>query len=208
MKHVISTVVVAAWGAFLIVGAAGPAAAGLKSGKINTTLTNPANTAGAFTNGTSKGTFSFKGTKATIKAKGTTVADTDGAHCTGDEVICLISVNVGLNFSAPTTMVVMLMGEASGGKIIASHDFCKDRDDSVDAASSFFCPEFFGAVSPIALSSVEAVCYAPDSTWVAAHTPDLPMALTGHSCEGVLQTPPMSLPSTVLFSSGSTLLVP
>ncbi|HYD47955.1 MAG TPA: hypothetical protein VEB21_06400 [Terriglobales bacterium] len=195
-----------ALGACVLLGSALPASAGLKSGKISTTLTNPANNAGAFVNGVSKGTFSFKGTKATIKAKGTTVPDTDGVHCSGDEVICLVSVDVTVNGGSSMDVVVVLAAEAKGGKVTASHDLCKDRDESVVVENYFFCPESFGSLSPLAVSSVTASCFASEPAWVSANSPSLPMSLTGHSCEGVL-TPAPTNPSDLLFTSGSTLVV-
>lgn len=186
---------------------AGPAVAGMKTGKVSTTLTNPANVTGPFTNGTSKGTFSFKGTKAVVKAKGTTVPDTDGVPCSGDEVICLLSVHANVSLGGPLDLTIILGAEASGGKVIASRDLCKDRDKAIAPESYFFCPEFFGALGTISLSQVDLVCYAPDPAWLSGNAPDFPMNLAGHTCEGLknaVSSPPQN---GVLFSSGSTILV-
>lgn len=185
-----------------------PAAAGLKSGKVSAALTNPANVPAVFTNGVSKGSFSFKGTKLSIKAKGTSAADTDGVHCTSDDVICLIHVTAALSIGTPAEYMAVTMGEVSGGTIKAGHDLCKQRDGGIAPEAYFFCPEFFGVFAPIAVSEVEATCYAAEPTWVAAHAPGVPMSLTGHSCEGVVSAVPLTLPATPLFSSGATLTFP
>jgi hypothetical protein len=193
--------------ALAFVAVAIPAGARTKSGYIRSTLTNPADTAGAFTNTSSNGSFSYSGTKFSLKAKATTVADTDGVHCTGDDIICLVNLHFVANPPAAGDLVVAIRGEAAKGKITASHDLCKDRDAGIDGSTYGFCPEAFAAYTPVSVSIAGATCYAADAAWSAAHMPTSPMSKTGHSCEGLFPSDVALPASVVLFTTGSNLVV-
>ena len=71
----------------------------------------------AFVNGTSKGSVKILTSpstcKALIKLSGTTLADSDGAPNTGDEVICIVDINS--DPAAPIPASLVLRGETKGG---------------------------------------------------------------------------------------------